>query len=291
MTARILDGKTLAAKLRADITAKVRARIEAGNSKPGLATVLIGEDPASEVYVRNKRAACEEAGMLSIGYELPASSGQAELLKLIEELNQRADVHGILVQLPLPNHIDASIIQATIAVKKDVDCLHPENVGLLAQKGRELRFLPATPAGIMRLLEHARVNLRGANAVVIGRSDIVGIPLALMLIAADATVTVAHSKTSDLPSLCRQADILVAAVGKPEFVRGDWVKTGATVIDVGVSRVEDNQAKKGYRLVGDVAFGEASRVAGAITPVPGGVGPMTIAMLLRNTLRAAALAN
>lgn len=289
MTALVLDGKALAAKLRAEIGAQVAARVAAGKPKPGLATVLVGEDAASSLYVRNKRKACEEAGMLSVGHELPASTTQAELLSLIAQLNARADIHGILVQLPLPARIDSNAIIEAINVHKDVDCLHPENVGLLAQKERTPRFVPCTPAGIMHLLQDAGVPLAGARAVVLGRSNIVGMPLALLLVKADATVTVAHSRTADLPELCRQADVLIAAVGKPELVGGDWIKPGATVIDVGVNRIADASKKSGHRVVGDVAFEEASQVAAAITPVPGGVGPMTIAMLLQNTLHAAEL--
>jgi methylenetetrahydrofolate dehydrogenase (NADP+)/methenyltetrahydrofolate cyclohydrolase len=289
MAAKILDGKALAARIRAEVATKVAARVANGGSQPGLATVIVGDDAASQVYVRNKRKACEEAGMLSFGFELPASTTQQELLHLIDELNKRPDVHGILVQLPLPGQIDAAVVQQAVAVHKDVDCLHPENVGLLAQKGREPRFVPCTPAGIMRLLGDGGTQLAGANAVVLGRSNIVGRPLSLLLLNADATVTVAHSKTRDLLALCRTADVLIVAVGKAELVRGDWLKPGAVVIDVGVNRVEDKTTKSGYRLVGDVAFEEASQVAGAITPVPGGVGPMTIAMLIENTLRAAEL--
>ncbi len=289
--ARILDGKALAAKLRAEVAAKVAARVKAGKLVPGLATVLVGEDAGSAIYVRNKRKACEEVGMVSFGFELPAATSQAELLKLVAELNGRSDVNGILVQLPLPKQIDPAAIVSAISVGKDVDCLHPENVGLLAHKGRQPRFVPCTPAGIMRLLAEAGAKLAGAHAVVLGRSNIVGVPMALLLLKADATVTVAHSRTRDLPGLCRQADVLVAAVGKPELVRGDWVKPGAIVIDVGVNRIEDKSAKSGSRVVGDVAFDEASQVAAAITPVPGGVGPMTIAMLLANTLHAAELAD
>jgi 5,10-methylene-tetrahydrofolate dehydrogenase/methenyl tetrahydrofolate cyclohydrolase len=287
--ARILDGKALAARLRNAVAEKVNARVQTGKARPGLATVLVGEDPASEVYVRNKRKACEEAGMQSFGYEFPVSTGEAEVLSLISELNERADVHGILVQLPLPEYIDAAVVQSAVAVTKDVDCLHPANVGLLAQKGGQPRFVPCTPSGIMRLLGEAQAELAGARAVVLGRSNIVGTPLALLLTKADATVTVGHSRSRDLPALCREADILVAAIGKPELVRADWVKLGAVVIDVGVNRVDDEQTTKGYRLVGDVAFDEVSELAGAITPVPGGVGPMTIAMLLENTLQAAEL--
>lgn len=287
MSARILDGKALAAAVRAEVGAQVASLVAAGAARPGLATVLVGDDPASAIYVRNKRKACEEAGMQSFGFELPASTSQAELLALVAQLNQRADVHGILVQLPLPAHIDSLAVISAIDPRKDVDCLHPENVGLLAQKGRQPRFVPCTPAGIMHILQDAAVPLAGAHAVVLGRSNIVGLPLSLLLVKADATVTIAHSRTRDLPALCRQADVLVAAAGKPELVRGDWVKPGATVIDVGVNRIADPAAKKGSRVVGDVAFAEVAAVAAAITPVPGGVGPMTIAMLLRNTLRAA----
>lgn len=287
---QILDGSKLAASLRAELTARVAARVQAGKSQPGLATVLVGEDAASGVYVRGKLKACKEAGMQSFGFELPASTSQSELLRVINELNERADVHGLLVQLPLPKHIDAAAAQLAIAVQKDVDCLNPQNVGLLAQKDRQPRFVPCTPAGILRLIAESKLSLAGAHAVVLGRSNIVGMPLALLLTKANATVTIAHSQSRDLPGLCRQADLLVAAVGQPELVRGDWIKPGAVVIDVGVNRVEDKGSKRGYRLIGDVAFDEAVKVASAITPVPGGVGPMTIAMLLENTLHAAELA-
>lgn len=287
----VIDGKSLAVSLRAAVAERVAARREAGLSQPGLATVLMGDDPASQVYVRGKRKACEEAGMQPIGIELPTSTTQAELRAIVEELNGRQDVHGILVQLPLPKHIDPGEIQSAIALTKDVDCLHPANVGLLAQKDRQARFLPCTPAGIMRLIGESGLELDGANAVVLGRSSIVGMPMALLLTRANATVTIAHSHTRDLAGLCRQADLLVAAVGRPEMVRGDWIKEGATVIDVGVNRVEDKNARRGYRLVGDVAYEEAAEQAAAITPVPGGVGPMTIAMLMENTLHAAELAD
>lgn len=285
--ATLLDGKAIAASLRADIRTQVAALTAQGSPPPGLATVLVGDDPASAIYVRNKHKACAEVGMRSIGFELPANTSQAELLALVHELNARPDVHGILVQLPLPAHIDAAAIIAAIDVHKDVDCLHPENVGLLAQKGRQPRALPCTPAGVMYILQQAGVVLAGAQAVVLGRSNIVGMPLSLLLVRADATVTIAHSRTQDLPAVCRSADVLVAAVGVPELVRGDWIKPGATVIDVGVNRIADPARRSGSRVVGDVAFEEVAAKAGAITPVPGGVGPMTIAMLLQNTLRAA----
>ncbi len=291
MSAKILDGKALAAKVLGGVAERVAARLAAGKPQPGLATILVGDDAASEVYVRGKRKACEEAGMQPFGFELPASTTQAELLRLVDDLNRREDVHGILVQLPLPRQIDAAVVQSAIAVEKDVDCLHPANVGLLAQKGREPRFVPCTPAGIMKILNETDLKLDGCNALVLGRSNIVGMPLALLLTKANATVTIAHSHTRDLPGLCSQADLLVAAVGHPGMVPGDWVKPGAVVIDVGVNRVDDPQAKRGYRLVGDVAFEGAAAKAAAITPVPGGVGPMTIAMLMENTLHAAELAD
>lgn len=287
MTATILDGKAIAAALRHQLAAQVASLQDAGGPQPGLATVLVGDDPASAIYVRNKHKACAEVGMRSIGVQLPANTSQDELLAVIAELNQRADVHGILVQLPLPPHIEATAIIAAIDVHKDVDCLHPENVGLLAQKGRQPRVLPCTPAGVMHILQVSNVPLVGANAVVLGRSNIVGMPLSLLLVRADATVTIAHSRTRDLAAVCRSADVLIAAVGVPELVRGDWVKPGATVIDVGVNRISDPAAKSGSRIVGDVAYAEVAAHARAITPVPGGVGPMTIAMLLQNTLTAA----
>src|SRR3989304_110343 len=287
MTARILDGKALAAKVREGLAERVAARLAAGRSRPGLATVLVGSDPASETYVRNKRKSSEEVGMASFGHELSIDISQAELLELIAELNKRADIHGILVQLPLPKHIDAMAVQSAIVVSKDVDCLHPENIGYLAQKGRQPRFVPCTPAGIMRILEEAGVELAGASAVVLGRPTIVGMPVALFLTKANATVTIAHSRTRDLAAVCRKADVLVAAVGNPGLVRGDWVKPGAVVIDVGVNRIEDKAAKRGSRLVGDVAFEEAVEVAGALTPVPGGGGPRANTPLPAKTLSAA----
>ncbi len=291
MPAKILDGKTLAAEVRAELARRVAARAAAGRPAPGLATVIVGDDPASQVYVRGKHKACQEIGMRPLGYALPARTSQAELLALIDELNQRQDVHGILVQLPLPGQLDQAAVQSAIAVEKDVDCLNPANVGLLVQKDRQPRFVPCTPAGVMRLIAQSGLDLNGANAVVLGRSNIVGMPLALLLTHANATVTIAHSRTRDLPELCGRADLLVAAVGRPQLVRGDWVREGAVVIDVGVNEIEDKSAARGRRLVGDVAFAEAAAKAAAITPVPGGVGPMTIAMLLENTLKAAELAD
>jgi 5,10-methylene-tetrahydrofolate dehydrogenase/methenyl tetrahydrofolate cyclohydrolase len=291
MSAKIIDGKVIAEAVREDVKQSVAERAAKGLPVPGLATVIIGDNPASKVYVRMKHKACQEAGILSVGHELPATATQDEVETLVRELNQDPAIHGILVQLPLPAGLDEERVLSTISLQKDVDGFHPINIGRLAQKGREPLFVPATPAGVMVLLEKTGVDLEGANAVVLGRSNIVGMPVSLLLVRANATVTICHSRTADLPAITREADILVAAIGKPEMVRGDWIKPGATVIDVGTNRVEDAAAKRGYRLVGDVAFEEALEVAGAITPVPGGVGPMTIAMLLSNTLRAARLAD
>ena len=291
MSAKIIDGKAIAEALREEVKQGVAERAAKGLPVPGLATVIIGDNPASKVYVRMKHRACQEAGILSVGHELPATATQEEVETLVRELNQDPAIHGILVQLPLPAGLDEERVLSTISLQKDVDGFHPINIGRLAQKGREPLFVPATPAGVMVLLEKTGVDLEGAKAVVLGRSNIVGMPVSLLLVRANATVTICHSRTVDLPDITRQADVLVAAIGKPEMVRGDWIKPGATVIDVGTNRVEDATAKRGYRLVGDVAFDEVLEVAGAITPVPGGVGPMTIAMLLRNTLRAARLAD
>lgn len=287
MTAEIIDGKALAADIQAGVARDVQARLEAGLSQPGLATVLVGDDPASHTYVRFKRKACQEVGIQSFAHELPAATSEPELLALLDGLNRDSGVHGILVQLPLPDHLDEETILRAVSVEKDVDGFHPLNLGRLAQKGREPYFVPCTPSGIMALLEHAGVELSGARAVVLGRSNIVGMPTALLLVKANATVTICHSRTRELAEVCRQAEVLVAAIGRAEMVKADWIKPGAAVIDVGINRIDDPSRKSGTRLVGDVAYDTAKEVAGAITPVPGGVGPMTIAMLLRNTLRAA----
>jgi 5,10-methylene-tetrahydrofolate dehydrogenase/methenyl tetrahydrofolate cyclohydrolase len=291
MGAKIIDGKAIAESLREEVKKSVEERIEKGLPVPGLATVIVGSNPASKVYVRMKHKACQEAGILSVGHELPADASQGEVETLVKTLNEDPKIHGILVQLPLPAGLDEESVLNTIKLQKDVDGFHPINIGRLAQKGREPLFIPATPSGVMHLLEESGAKLDGANAVVLGRSNIVGMPVSLLLVKANSTVTICHSHTRDIPAITREADILVAAIGSADFVRGDWIKPGATVIDVGVNRVEDASKKRGYRLVGDVAFDEAKEVAGAITPVPGGVGPMTIAMLLRNTLRAARLAD
>ena len=283
MTARIIDGRTISADLRGKVTDAVHRLRRDRGIVPGLAVVLVGENPASEVYVRNKSKAVAEAGMQAFDRKLPATATEAELIDLISELNNDEQVNGILVQLPLPKQINAQKIIAAIDPAKDVDGFHPLNVGCLASGLPAL--VPCTPMGCVRLAKTVRPSLAGLEAVVIGRSNIVGKPVAQMLLAENATVTIAHSKTSNLEDVCRRADLLVAALGRPEMVRGDWIKPGATVIDVGINRVPGEGGKS--RIVGDVSFGEASKVAGAITPVPGGVGPMTIACLLLNTLRAA----
>jgi 5,10-methylene-tetrahydrofolate dehydrogenase/methenyl tetrahydrofolate cyclohydrolase len=289
MTARVIDGKLIGEELRKEVELGVQQRVNAGKSRPGLATVLVGENPASQVYVKSKQKACVEVGIESFGFELPKEAGQAEVEKLVKQLNADPKVNGILVQLPLPSGFDEEQVLSAISIEKDVDGFHPLNIGRLAQKGRDPLFVPCTPAGVMYMLERELPSLEGANAVVLGRSNIVGMPVALLLVRANATVTICHSRSKKLADIVRSADILVAAVGKPEMVRGDWTKPGAVVIDVGINRVEDATKPRGYRLVGDVYYEEAAQVAQAITPVPGGVGPLPIAMLLRNTLRAANL--
>ena len=289
MTAKIIDGKLIGEQLRKEVAEGVQARLAMGKKRPGLATVLIGENPASQVYVKSKQKACAEVGIESFGFELPKEAGQAEAEKLVKKLNADPAVNGILVQLPLPSGYDEEAVLSAISIEKDVDGFHPLNIGRLAQKGRDPLFIPCTPEGVMYMLEHEIPSLEGKNAVVLGRSNIVGMPVALLLVRANATVTICHSRSQNLAQIVRGADILVAAVGKPEMVRGDWIKPGAVEIDVGINRVEDASRARGYRLVGDVCFEEAVQVAQAITPVPGGVGPLTIAMLLKNTLRAANL--
>lgn len=283
MSAQIIDGKAVAADLRGQI-GKAIADIKAKHDlTPGLAVVLVGEDPASQVYVRNKARQTVEVGMQSFEHKLPVETSEADLLTLIATLNADVRVHGILVQLPLPKQIDADKVINAINPDKDVDGFHVINAGRLATGQKSL--VPCTPAGSVILAKRVHASLSGMEAVIVGRSNIVGKPLAQLLLAENCTVTVAHSRTRDLPAVCRRADLLVAAVGRAEMIRGDWVKPGACVIDVGINRVEQEGGKG--RLVGDVAFDEAKEVAGAITPVPGGVGPMTIAMLLANTLEAA----
>ncbi len=282
MTAIRIDGNVLAAKVRDRIAAEVSA-LKARGVTPGLAVVLVGEDPASQVYVRNKVAACAKVGMHSVMHKLPAATTEAELLALIDSLNRDATIHGILVQLPLPKHIAEKKVLEAVAAHKDVDGFHAENVGALMIG--EPRFVSCTPAGCMEMLRDiGMTDLRGKHAVVVGRSNIVGKPMAMLLLHANATVTICHSGTKDLAAQCRQADILVAAVGRPRFIKADMVKPGAVVIDVGINRLPESE---GGKLVGDVDFDAVNEVAGYLTPVPGGVGPMTITMLLQNTLVAA----
>ena len=278
MAAGIIDGKAIAQEVRAEVADEVAAWVRAGHDAPGLATVLVGDDPASAVYIAGKQKASAEVGIEGFDHRLPADTSHDEVERLLEELNDDRRVSGILLQLPTPPQVDGAALAAQIPPGKDVDGLTPVSAGLLAQGRRGLR--PCTPSGVMELLRRHRVPLRGAEAVVVGRSDLVGRPVSALLLAEDATVTVCHSKTRDLAEVCRRADVLVAAVGRPRMIQGDWVKPGATVIDVGINRTDEG-------VVGDVDFAAAAERAGLITPVPGGVGPMTIAMLLRNTLLAA----
>ncbi len=278
MSATVVDGSAIAAQVRAEVAAEVEAWVAAGHPAPGLATVLVGDDPASGIYVANKQKATAEVGMRGFDHRLPADAGHAEVEAVLRELNADPAVSGILLQLPTPPQVDGPALTTLIDPAKDVDGLTPVSAGLLAQGKPGLR--PCTPSGCMELLRRHDVALEGAEAVVVGRSDLVGKPVAQLLLAANATVTVCHSRTRDLPDVCRRADVLVAAVGRAEMVRGDWVKPGAAVVDVGINRTDDG-------LKGDVAFAEAAERAALITPVPRGVGPMTIAMLLRNTLEAA----
>jgi methylenetetrahydrofolate dehydrogenase (NADP+)/methenyltetrahydrofolate cyclohydrolase len=291
MTANIIDGKAIAAEVRVRAAAEAAALVALGHAPPGLATVLVGSDPASEVYVGMKQRMCKQLGIESFGYLLSKDASQQEVEEKVSELNANPLVNGILVQLPLPGHLDDEAVLRTISVEKDVDGFHPINMGRLAQKGREPLFVPCTPDGCITLLEHSGVQFEGANAVVLGRSNIVGMPAALLLVKRNATVTICHSRTRDLPEICAQADILIAAVGRPEMVKKEWVKPGAAVIDVGTHRINDSNSDKGYTLTGDVAFDEVSEVAGHLSPSPGGVGPMTIAMLMRNTVKAAQIAH
>lgn len=281
--AQIIDGKAISKQVREEIAAEVASFREKYGCAPGLAVVIVGNDPASQVYVRNKKRGCEEVGFYSESYELPENTTQEDLIALIEKLNNDAKIHGILVQLPLPKHLDETEVLLKIKPEKDVDAFHPYNVGKIMIGNHDL--LPCTPAGVMVLLERSGVEVRGKKCVVIGRSNIVGKPMAMLLLHAHGTVTICHSRTQNLADICREADILVASIGKPEFVKGDMVKEGAVVVDVGINRLENG------KLVGDVAFAEVEPKASYITPVPGGVGPMTITMLLKNTLTAASIAH
>jgi 5,10-methylene-tetrahydrofolate dehydrogenase/methenyl tetrahydrofolate cyclohydrolase len=291
MTAQIIDGKVIAQKVRDEVAAAVAKRTAAGKMQPTLATVLVGDRPDSAAYVASKGKACQELGMGSVSQHLPADATQEQVEALVRQLNADKKISGILVQLPMPSHLNEEAVLSLIGIEKDVDGFSPLNIGRLAQKGREPLFVPCTPYGCIYLLEQVGVKIEGANAVVLGRSNIVGMPAALLLISKNATVTVCHSRTRDLAGVVRQADILIAAIGKTEMVRGDWIKPGAAIIDVGINSVPDATKKSGHRLVGDVKFDEAKEVAGFITPVPGGVGPMTIAMLMRATLHAAEIQN
>lgn len=279
MSARIIDGKTLAQRIRADIEADVAILVEKTGIRPGLAAILVGDDPASAIYVRNKKTACEKAGLVTQEYRLGQSTTQEELLALIEKLNADPAIHGILVQLPLPPHIESRVVLEAVAPQKDVDGFHPYNVGRLVE-GNPV-FIPCTPKGILAMIDSIKEPIEGQRAVVIGRSNIVGKPTALLLLHRHATVTICHSRTREISSICGEADIVVAAIGKPRFVTADMIKKGAIVIDVGINRLDDGT------LVGDVDFESVKARAGWISPVPGGVGPMTIAMLLSNTLESA----
>ncbi len=287
MTAHLIDGKTIAATIQEEVTQEVAELKAKHGIVPGLATILVGENPASQTYVRMKRKRCAEAGIYSVGQELSKDATQEEVEALVHELNADPAIHGILVQLPLPSHLDEEAVLNAVSLEKDVDGFHPVNIGRLAMKGREALFAPNTPAGVIELIDRIGVSIAGQEAVVLGRSNIVGLPVSMLLLKRNATVTICHSRSRDLPSITRRADILIAAVGQAEMVKADWVKPGAVVIDVGINRVDDPNSKSGYRLVGDVDFEEVKEVAGHLTPVPGGVGPMTIAMLLKNTVTGA----
>ncbi|MEW6095818.1 MAG: bifunctional methylenetetrahydrofolate dehydrogenase/methenyltetrahydrofolate cyclohydrolase FolD [bacterium] len=292
MPAKIIDGNAIANQIREEVAKEVE-KLKTKGITPGLATILVGEDPASQVYVRNKGKACEKAGIYSDQHTLPANISEDELLKLIATLNNDTKINGILVQLPLPRHIDEVKVLNAISPDKDVDGFHPVSVGKFFtvkdfnEMVKQGLFLPCTPHGVIELLVRSGVNLSGAEAVVVGRSNIVGKPVAMLLLANNATVTICHSRTKDLAQVCQRADVLVAAIGKPEFIKADMVKEGVVVIDVGVNRIEDSTTEKGFRLVGDVDFEQVKQKAAMITPVPGGVGPMTITMLLVNTIKAA----
>ncbi|MDO9545446.1 MAG: bifunctional methylenetetrahydrofolate dehydrogenase/methenyltetrahydrofolate cyclohydrolase FolD [Pelolinea sp.] len=287
MSAIVIDGKSAANSIREAVKAKIIERVTKRLPIPGLATVLVGDDPASQSYVRAKHRACEEAGIRSVAVNLPADISQQDLDCVLSDLAKDSTVHGILVQLPLPKGLDEENVLKAVPLEKDVDGFHPVNIGRLAQKGRQPLFVPCTPSGVIYLLKEYIDTLVGKQAVVLGRSNIVGMPVSLLLIKENATVTICHSRTKDISTITKKADILVAAIGRPEMVKGNWIKPGAVVIDVGVNRVDDSSKKRGYRLVGDVDYEEALNVASAITPVPGGVGPVTIAMLMKNTLIAA----
>ncbi len=286
-TGNLIDGKAIANSIQDALTVEVAALKSEHDLTPGLATVLVGEDPASQMYVRMKHRRCEKVGIHSLGVELPQDATQEAVEAKVQALNEDPSVHGILVQLPLPDHLDEESVLNTVRLEKDVDGFHPVNIGRLAMKGRTPLFAPCTPQGIIELIDSTGVSIEGKEAVILGRSNIVGLPVSMLLLKRNATITICHSRTQDLASVTRRADILIAAVGRAEMVKGDWVKPGAVVIDVGINQVDDPSRKRGYCLVGDVDFDAVKEVAGWITPVPGGVGPMTIAMLLKNTVSAA----
>lgn len=286
MTAEIIDGKKLAETIKQEIKTAIEERERQNLPIPGLATVLVGNNPASKTYVASKIKTTDALGIRSFSYELDENCPQEKLEKLIDELNQNQDIQGILVQLPLPDHLLEDNVLHAISPKKDVDGLHPFNAGLLTRKYSEPLFYPCTPSGIIRMIQSVCPDISGMNAAVIGRSSIVGMPTAMMLSRCNATPTICHSQTKHLDEICRESDIIIAAAGSPELVRGEWIKPGAIVIDVGINHIPDETKPRGYRLVGDVNFDEAVKRAGAISPVPGGVGPMTIAMLMANTLKA-----
>lgn len=287
MTAQIIDGTAIANDLRAQIARDAQLFQDQYGYAPGLGVVLVGDDPASAQYVRMKRRACEQVGIDSYGQYLPADATQEQVEAAVRELNADPRIHGILIQLPMPAHIDEEAVLKLVDLDKDADGQHPLNLAAIGMKGREPLFTPATPSGIMVMLDQIGFELSGANAVVVGRSNIVGLPMALLLLRANATVTVVHSRTKDMPDILRRADVVVAAMGKPQFIKGEWLKPGAVVIDVGTNRIDDPASERGYRFVGDVDLDSARDVVKAITKVPGGVGPMTITMLLVNTMRAA----
>lgn len=282
--AKIIDGKAIAQEIRNEIAKEVQTLSQTYKKVPGLAVVIVGTRKDSQSYVSMKRKACAEVGIKSFDVDLPEDASEADVIAKVHQLNADPDVHGILVQLPLPKHINEERILSTISIEKDVDGFHPLNIGKLAMKGREPLFQPCTPKGCLELLSRSGISVKGKRAVVVGRSNIVGLPVSLLLLKADATVTIVHSHTRDSESIIREADIVIAAAGQANMIKGDWIKPGAAVIDVGTNAVDDPSRKTGYRLVGDVDFQEASKVAGWLTPVPGGVGPMTVAMLLKNTL-------
>ncbi|CAL0311088.1 unnamed protein product [Lupinus luteus] len=282
--ATVIDGKAVAQSIRSEIAAEVRVLSEKYGKVPGLAVIIVGSKKDSQSYVGMKRKACAELGIKSFDHDLPEQVSEADLIKEVHQLNLNPDVHGILVQLPLPKHINEEKVLTEISLEKDVDGFHPLNIGKLAMKGRDPLFLPCTPKACLELLSRSGVSIKGKKAVVVGRSNIVGLPASLLLLKADATVTIVHSHTSQPESIIREADIVIAAAGQPMMIKGSWIKPGAAVIDVGTNAIDDPTKKSGYKLVGDVDFEEVSKVAGWITPVPGGVGPMTVTMLLKNTL-------